>query len=337
MADITNRPLFNTAGDDSPASQSLIGANPTGILNLDECRYAWVNPMYRKMMGNFWIPEKVDMTSDRVNRSHLTDDEDASVRATLSFLIYLDSVQVSNLDNIASYITNAGVSNLLKVQDFQEVVHTMSYQYILQNIYPHFERQEIYNLWRTNPILRKRNEFIASIYQRFIDDQTLDNFKRVIVANLLLEGIYFYQGFNFFEQLASRNKLVETNKVIQYIKTDENTHLALFINIINEGEIVDVKKDAEWIYEMVDEAVRQEVEWSHYTYGNRIMGITENSSETYIKWLGNNRLRAIKLNPLYENVSNPYQHLDGAKEANFFETTVTEYSRSESIDGWEDF
>lgn len=334
---VTSRPLFNVEGDDSPDKQSLVGGNPTGILNLDECKYKWVNPLYRKMTGNFWIPERVDMSSDMVQKSRLTEDEDIAVKATISFLIYLDSVQVANLDNIAEFITNSGASNLLKIQTFQEIIHSQSYQYILQNLYDYEERQEIYNLWRDNQVLLKRNSYIASIYQAFLDDNSIENFKRVIIANFLLEGIYFYQGFNFFEQLASRNKLVQTNDVISYIKTDENTHLAVFINIINEREIVNVDEDREWIVQMVDEAVHQEIEWAHYIYGNKVMGITESSAEQYIKWLGNNRLKAIGLPAIYEGAENPYNHLAGSKEGNFFESTITDYDRSESVNGWNDF
>lgn len=334
---LNERPLFNTEGDDSPSNQSLIHSNPTGILNLDECKYKWVNPLYRQMTGNFWIPERVDMSSDIVSKDHLTEDEDFAVQATLSFLIYLDSIQVANLDNIAEYITNSGVSNLLKIHTFQEVIHSQSYQYILQNLYPSSKRQEIYNMWRNNPILMERNKYIASIYQKFLDNKTEENFKRVIVANFLLEGIYFYQGFNFFEQLASRNKLTQTNDVIQYIKVDEGSHLAIFTNIIREGEIVDVTKDADWIQEMMSDAVSQDIEWAKYIYGNKIMGITEQSAEQYLKWLGNNRLNAIGVAPIYENTVNPYKHLEGGKEGNFFEATITSYSRSESIEGWEDF
>jgi len=335
---LNTTPLFNTSGDDSPDKQSLIGANSTGILNLDECKYKWVKPLYMRMLGNHWIPEKISLVDDKVTKTHLTEDEEEAVKSTLSFLIFLDSVQVANLDNIAEYITNAGVSNLLKIQTFQEVIHSQSYQHILQSLWSYAERQEVYERWRDNPILRERNEYISSVYQKFVDSPTRDNFKRVIVANYLLEGVYFYNGFNFFEQLASRNKLIQTSKEIDYIKTDEGTHLALFLNIINTREIVDVEEDADWIYGMFREAVDQEIRWGKHVYGNNIMGISEKSTEDYIRWIGNNRLNAMGLSKIFGDVSNPYRHLEGAKETNFFEAGgVTDYDRAESVAGWDDF
>lgn len=330
--------LFNTSGDDTPENQSLIGANPTGILNLDDCKYKWVKPLYMRMLGNHWIPEKISLVDDRVTKTHLTQDEEEAVKSTLSFLIFLDSVQVANLDNIAEYITNSGVSNLIKIQTFQEVIHTQSYQHILQSLWTYAERQEVYERWRDNPILRERNAYISQIYQNFLDHKTLENFKRVVVANYLLEGVYFYNGFNLFENLASRNKLIQTSKEIDYIKTDEGTHLALFLNIINEKEVVNIDHDSEWIYDMFSKAVHQEIEWGKHVYGNRIMGISEKSTEDYIKWLGNNRLSALGLDKIFGDVKHPYRHLEGARETNFFEAGgVTEYDRADTVSGWDSF
>ena len=86
-----------------------------------------------------------------------------------------------------------------------------------------------------------------------------------------------------------------------------------------------------------------EMKWCKQTYGNRILGITEKSSEQYVKWLCNDRLKRTGFGNLYEEVDNPYKHLDnaskeGAKRENFFESgAVTSYDMADSVDGWEDF
>lgn len=47
--------LFNKEGSDGFESQLIIGGNPTGISNLNQQRYGWVNPTYRTLVGNFWF------------------------------------------------------------------------------------------------------------------------------------------------------------------------------------------------------------------------------------------------------------------------------------------
>lgn len=334
--ELTKIKLFNVEGDDSLSAQKIVGGNPTGILNLNNVKYSWVKGFYRVMTGNFWVPERVSLVEDAVTVVKLTEAEDQAVQSTLSFLIFLDSLQVNNLPNIFDYITDSGVKTLGTIQAFQEAIHSQSYQYILEGLYENKTRDAIYNEWRNNPLLRKRNALIAEQMQDFADSPTEEGFKRVLIANLALEGIYFYCGFNLFDQLSSRKKLVQTQKIIDYIRTDEASHVALFTKIIHES--MDTKAEEEWIKEFVYKAAEQEIEWSNAVYGDRILGISPKSTRQFVQHLANKRLRGIGLSPIYEESTNPYQHLELEGRSNFFESSQnTSYSRSEAVDGWDDF
>lgn len=336
MLELKVQPLFNDNAVDSKDTQRIFGGESTGISNLNDIKYDWVAPTYRIMVGNHWVPEKVDLSKDKITVKNLTPEEDEGVQNTLSFLIFLDSFQSNNLPNIKDFITTPAVGNLIGIQLFQEIIHSQSYQVILDALYPFGIRDEIYNKWRTNEQLKKRNKFIAAIAEDFLATKSVESFKRVLIANFILEGIFFYQGFNFFYQLASRQKLVQTAKMIKYIENDEVTHIGLFANIIRE-EMDPTGADLELIVNMVREAVDNEVQWCHSIYGNQILGISEKSSEQFVKWLANDRLARLRIPPIYEGVTNPYKHLDGAARENFFETTVTEYSRAETVPGWDSF
>jgi ribonucleoside-diphosphate reductase beta chain len=328
--------LFNVNGDDKKENQQMFGGNPTGILNLNNVKYSWVSGFWTTMLNNHWIPNKISMVNDKITIKDLTEYEDKAVRDTLGFLIFLDSLQVNNLPNIADFITCSGCKTLLTLQAFQEAVHSQSYQYGLESLYSETSRNEIYDTWRTNTLLLERNEFIASQMQDFVTSPTQENLKRVLIANLALEGIYFYQGFNLFDQLASRKKLVQFQKIIDYIRVDENSHVALFTKFIHEA--MDTKKEQDMIYEILGTACEQEIKWSQETYGDNILGISKESSERYVKHLTNQRLKALRLEPLYKDVVNPYTHLDVKSRGNFFETSgMTDYSQSGAVSGWDDF
>ena len=89
---------------------------------------------------------------------------------------------------------------------------------------------------------------------------------------------------------------------------------------------------------MVRQAGEQEIEWAKEIYGSRITDITDKTSEDHIKSLVNDRLALLGLDPMYPEVTeSPYMYLEDSTKANFFETTVTQYSRSETVDGWDDF
>lgn len=338
MTQLSQKKIFDEFGDDSATSRSLVNGNTTGILNLNSVKYQWAPKLYTIMVNNYWIPQKISLVDDKVTIKELTKDELESFKNTLSFLIALDSMQVNNLPNIADYITAPEVSGLFTVQAFQELIHSQSYQYLLQELFPNVDREEIYNYWRSNPLLLKRNKFIAGQYEKFNSDKTMENFKIAIAADFALEGIYFYNGFQFFYQLAARNKVANVAKMIKYIENDEVTHVNLFASIIREIFDLNDENDRKILLDNILQAAEQEIEWGKEIYGDRILGISQESTEGYIKYLTNQRTKLLGLGVVYKGFTkNPYEYLSAEKRENFFETKVTEYSRSEAVDGWDDF
>lgn len=344
---INRKKLFNPQGDDSISNRRMVGGDPTNFNNFNDVKYSWANEMYRIMMGNFWIPEKIDMAQDKLQwrGGAISEADMEGVRQTLSFLTFLDSIQTHNLPNIANYITAPEVSGLLTLQGMQEYVHSQSYAYVFESIMPAEERRRTMYLWRDNESLYKRNEYIAGIYQRFVDNPTPSNLGETLLANYILESLYFYNGFNFFYNLAYRNLMLGTASNIRYINRDESTHVALFKRIIDEcnrempGFITKTMVD-----ELFGKAVEQEIEWSCGAYGSGIVGTSVHTIEDYTRQLADMRIKALGFEPMYGgNIENPYKHLERFKpnsgedvKQNFFEGTVTEYNMASVIKGWDE-
>lgn len=338
--------LFNPLGNDDVAHRTIIKGATTGLFNLNAVKYSWAKSLYQVMVGNFWLPEKVSGLKDdqRDFTSVLSKDEQRAYKGILSFLIFLDSVQTVNLPNLSDYITSPEVNLILSIQAFQEAIHSQSYATILESVVSPEDREEIYYFWRDDAVLLERNKYIGSIYQDFIDHANDANFFRAIVANFLLEGLYFYNGFAFFDTLVDSMRMPATGRMIAYIRRDELTHVTLFANIIRE-----IKKEFPEIYdesvllEMTKTAVEQEITWSNHILGNRIIGINGETTDGYTKWLANQRLAMIGVSPLFpEAITNPYKHLDRLQDTNgdkgnFFETTVINYTQSSSMKGSWDF
>lgn len=338
--------LFNTSGDDSLINRRIIKGNVTNLFNLNNVKYQWANKLYRLMMENFWIPEKVSLFDDKRAYDELTPEEQKAYDGILSFLVFLDSIQTNNLPNISDYITAPEVNLILAIQTYQEAVHSQSYAYIIESIIPVEKRAAIYDKWRDDPVLLERNKYIADIYQQFIDERNDVNFARVLVANFLLEGVYFYNGFNFFYNLASRSLMIGTADEIKYINRDELTHCVIFSNIIKEiRKENDTFFNDDEIYAMFRKAVEQEIAWSNHIIGDKIIGITPATIEQYTKFIANKRLKEIGLEPIYEGCDeNPYRQLEkvadtngeGNVKGNFFEANVSSYNQSTAVEGWDE-
>ena len=341
-----DKKLFNPNGNDEVHTRKIIEGNATNLFNLNNVKYTWANRIYRLMMENFWIPEKISLADDQRKYTELTDPETRAYDGILSFLVFLDSIQTNNVPNISNFITAPEINLILSIQTYQEAIHSQSYAYIIESIVPINKRENIYNQWREDKVLFERNKYIAKIYQDFIENKTDKNFAKVLIANFLLEGVYFYNGFNFFYNLSSRSIMMGTADEIKYINRDELTHCIIFSNIIkgikNENPNF---FDESLIKDMFQTAVEQEIEWSNHIIGDDILGINKESTEQYTKFIANKRLMEINIDPIYEGVNeNPYKHLEkiadttgeGSSKANFFEANVSSYNQSSAIKGWDD-
>ena len=222
-------------------------------------------------------------------------------------------------------------------------MHSQSYSYMLDTICSPEQRNEILYQWRTDERLLARNTFIGDLYNEFQRDKHPFTLLKVMMANFILEGVYFYSGFMFFYNLARNGKMPGSAQEIRYINRDENTHLWLFRNIIlelqkEEPELFTEENVAE-LRAMLEEGVRQEIAWGHYVIGDDIPGLTREMIADYIHYLGNQRWMSLGFEPLFaDNVEEPenmrwvsqYSNANMVK-TDFFEAKSTAYAKSTAL------
>lgn len=343
MTELKKKPLFNPAGDTDVLKRRMIGGNTTNLNDFNNMKYAWVSDWYRQAMNNFWIPEEINLGVDVKDYHKLPGPERRAYDKILSFLIFLDSIQTANLPNISEYITANEVNLCLSIQAFQEAVHSQSYSYMLDTICEPQERNEVLYQWKDDEHLLKRNEFIGSLYNEFQKDRSADALVRTIVANYILEGVYFYSGFMFFYNLGRNNLMPGSVQEIRYINRDENTHLWLFKNILLELKKEEPKLFAEGkadIYRaMIKEGCEQEIAWGHYAIGDQVQGLNKERVTDYIQYLGNLRCTNLGLEPIYEGHAKEPESMSWVSQfsnanmikTDFFEARSTAYAKSSAL------
>jgi len=83
------------------------------------------------------------------------------------------------------------------------------------------------------------------------------------------------------------------------------------ITILAEGKddpemAVIAKEQEEMVYDIFREAAEQEKEWADYLFKDGSMiGLNASILKDYVEYITNVRLKAIRLNPIFENTSNP--------------------------------
>lgn len=343
MQQLTPKPLFNPQGDADINARRIIGGNTTNLNDFNNMKYPWVSKWYRQAMNNFWIPEEISLAADVKDYPRLSPAERRAYDKILSFLVFLDSIQTANLPSVGEYVTANEVNLCLCIQAFQEAVHSQSYSYMLDTICEPQQRTDVLYQWRTDEHLLRRNNFIGELYNDFRRNRTPRTFARTLVANYILEGIYFYSGFMFFYNLARNNKMPGSAQEIRYINRDENTHLWLFRNIIHELQREQPELFTPELVEeyrsMIREGAEQEIAWGGYVIGNDIPGLTSDIVTAYIRYLANLRCRGLGFDPIYPGLEqeptecswvSQYSNANLIK-TDFFEARSTAYAKSTAL------
>ena len=335
--------LFNPSGDTDLRLRRMIGGNTTNLNDFNNMKYSWVSDWYRQAMNNFWIPEEINLSQDFKDYPRLEKAKRTAYDKILSFLVFLDSLQSNNLPTLSEYITANEVNLCLHIQAFQECIHSQSYSYMLDTICSPEERNDILYQWKTDEHLLNRNKFIGDCYNEFHEKRDKFSLMKTLIANFILEGIYFYSGFMFFYNLSRNGKMSGSAQEIRYINRDENTHLWLFRSIIlelkkEEPDMFTPEKIK--VYEdMMREGVRQEIAWGQYVIGNDVQGLNAQMVSDYIRYLGNLRWSGLGFGFLYDdNQKEPenmkwvgqYSNANMVK-TDFFEAKSTAYAKSTAL------
>ena len=314
MAELKKKPLFNPEGDIDVRLRRMIGGNTTNLNDFNNMKYPWVSDWYRQAMNNFWIPEEINLSQD-----------------------------VKDYPRLLPAITANEVNLCLSIQAFQECVHSQSYSYMLDTICSPVERNDILYQWKTDEHLLRRNTFIGNCYNEFQEQKDAPTLLRVMMANFILEGIYFYSGFMFFYNLSRNGKMPGSAQEIRYINRDENTHLWLFRNIIlelqKEQPELFTAENVQALREMMLEGVEQEIAWGHYVIGDEVPGLNRQMVTDYIRYLGNLRWTSLgypALYPGYESEPESMAWVSQYADANmvktdFFEARSTAYAKSTAL------
>ncbi|HIV49136.1 ribonucleotide-diphosphate reductase subunit beta [uncultured Helicobacter sp.] len=341
--EVFRKKIYNPESTESVNDRKIFGGNPTSMFDLNKIKYQWAYTLWKKMLANTWFPEEVNMNADKRDyNGGLTPQEKLGYDRALAQLIFMDSLQTNNLiDNVNPYMTSPEINLVLVRQAYEEALHSQSYAVMVESISANTD--EIYDMWRVDMQLRRKNDYIANVYLDLAKNPTEHNLLKAMFANQILEGIYFYSGFCYFYTLARSGKMLGSAQMIRFIQRDEVTHLVLFQNMINsvrkERDDLFTNSLKEEVIELFKKAVEVESAWGEYITQGQILGLTSEIIGQYIQYLADERLHRVGFPKLY-NVSHPIKWVDqfssfNDQKTNFFEAKVTNYAKG-SID-FDDF
>lgn len=313
----------------------LIGGETDKLMAISPMKHKWAREFWQLMNANTWFPAEIKMNPDVMDYKFvLNEAERETYDMALAFVSNLDGFQFNNLmDNIGKYITSPEVKMVISRQTFEEANHVDAYALMIEAI--SLDPMEVYMTFERDGVLAAKNEYISRLSEQLGEDFSPTNFALAVIANIILEGVYFYSAFLVFYNFARHGKMKASAAQIRLINKDEVCHMHFFLAMLKclQEENPEVFTDDFWTIArgMFIEAAGLEIEWGKHIARKGVLGYTPQIIEAYVQWLVNQRMAMVGLAPAFPGVQNPCEWVDdfasvnGAEE-NFFEDKVTNYA-----------
>ena len=331
QSEIQGMTVFNTE-EVNTKKQPMFFGKPLGIQRYDSYKYPVFDKLTTMQLGYFWRPEEVSLQKDRGDYQTLNEAQKHIFTSNLKYQTMLDSVQ-GRAPGMA-FIPFCSLPELeacMEVWGFMEMIHSRSYTYIVKNVYS--DPASVFDTILRDEKIIERAASVTQAYDDFINDAHAwgqgcmwtdsgrgspssewcrKDLKRKLyraVANVnILEGIRFYVSFACSFAFGELKLMEGSAKIISLIARDENQHLVITQNILNnwrngdDPDMVEImKEEEEWTYNQFDICVNEEKKWADYLFKDGSMiGLNDRLLQQYVEWIANKRLKAIKLEPRYD-------------------------------------
>ena len=312
--------VFNRKSVDWTKQPMFFGDEPN-TQRFDQQKYPVFEKLNQQQLGFFWRPEEVSLQKDRNDYNLLSDEQKHIFTSNLKYQTLLDSVQGRGpCLAFLPFCSLPELESMLVAWDFSETIHSRSYTYIMKNVYSN--PTEILDTIVKTPEIMKRAETVTEAYDKFIEyshkyhlmgEGERKELKKLLYLTLVnvnvLEGIRFYVSFACSFAFGELKLMEGSAKIISLIARDENLHLAVSQNIINnyrkhenDKEMLQIIKETEQeVYDMYDTAVQQEKEWAQFLFKDGSMiGLNDKLLNQYVEYMANKRMVAIGLKPQYD-------------------------------------
>lgn len=351
--------IFN--GEVNNKATKTFGGVSSGIRDWDDIKYPHMLEINENLFEEYWSKNEIRLGDDLVQYKDLTEKERYVYNVITGYLTALDSFATDFNFALGFVCTDSSIrSNIALINSF-EVLHNTSYQYLTSTMLNIEQKKEAFNAPKNIPLLIERNNLVIEKIQKMtdmifdygskrkeLDDQLLEAIYEGILANLVLEGIYFTGAFVYFHSLARDNRMIGSNNMINLIKEDETQHSVFFGDLMKilmlENPSLNTQERHDKALEYIKICVEKEKEWAKFLF-EEIETISIGEYNDYIEYLTNVVCRNAGIQEVYpENteIKSKWILTYGSKKGDknlatrqdFFQTNVIGYQHEDG-DGFD--
>ena len=294
--------------------------------------------LYKKHQACYWITEEIDFSKDKLHYSQLKPDEQTFIQHIIAFFSISDTLVGNNImDNFANNpANNLEMNCFYGFQTMMENIHSETYSMQIESIIDDYKvKEKLFDAVNNFPSIEKKAKWIIA----YTDNDPLTiSYKERLLAFVLVEGLFFSASFCSIYCFKQRGLMPGLTTSNEFIARDEGLHTnfgILLFNRINTGE---GKMPREAILEIITDAVEIEKEFAIESLKVSIIGMNSELMSDYIEFVADTILINIGYETFYKT-KNPFGFMDQISlptKTNFFEGTVTQYSKASDTINFDD-
>ena len=315
---------------------SLLSANPV----YKPFHYPWAYDAWLQQQRIHWLPEEVPLADDVKDwQKNLTKEERNLLTQIFRFFVQAD-VEVNNcyMGHYSRVFKPTEVCMMLASFSNTETIHIAAYSYLLDTIgMPEVEYEAFLRIKE----MRDKYEYMQS----FNTSTKRDIAKTLAMFGAFTEGLQLFASFAILLNFPRFNKMKGMGQIVTWSARDETLHtnsiIRLFHTFLSENPEVKSKDLFEDLKNACSIVVGHEDAFIDKAFElGRVEGLEAENVKKYIRYIADNRLNQLGINPIYNVGKNPLPYMDemlnSLEHANFFESRATEYSRAATQGTWDE-
>lgn len=321
-------------------TQSVVSDLLDNLLLKDENKKleAFVAKIDGKMM---WTVAgfRATLVNDKVQFSKLSKVLQTLLRIPHGFFAISDNISNENLYSyLLSRYPQPWIRYIISIFGLNEMRHAEAYMEVFCLLFE--SRQEMFTFLKKHmeiPSVRAMMEWMR-IKTKYVEPWTQDTMD-LLLTQLFSEGVFFQFPFTIIFWFKSQNLLKGITAINDAINWDEDKHVVFTTYLIEfECSIQKISIDSikSKVYMYALQAYHLALNYIDEVFIDDFPGFTKQGNITQLQFVINQRLVALKLDPMFPDVKEsvfPWADMTALEgKTNFFEFDVPEYARNTAED-----
>ena len=304
--------------------------------------YAWCYDAWKKHEQMHWLADEVPMAEDSKDwKQKLSIPEKTFLTNLFRFFTQADlDVAGGYVNNYLPHFSQPEIRMMLLGFSAREAIHVQAYSHLIETL---GMPESTYKEFLEYKEMKEKHEFVENIS---IQSQTKENIAlQIATFSAFTEGLQLFSSFAMLMNFPRHGKLKGMGQIITWSLRDETLHFESMIKLFRTyiEENIEIWNDSlkSKIYSTCERMVELEDKFIELSFGqNQMEDLTADDVKKYVRYLADRRLISLGLKGIYKVKKNPLRWLEEIINApvqqNFFETSVTEYSKGALSGKWDD-